>query len=34
MHAGACRNVEDRCSLLAPHDARPYTASCRCQGDE
>ena len=27
MHTGACRNVEDRRSLLALHDARPYTAS-------
>jgi hypothetical protein len=30
MHAGERRNVEDRCSLLAPHAARPYTAPC-CQ---
>ena len=27
MHAGERRNVEDRCSLLASHAARPYTAS-------
>ena len=27
MHAGACGNVEDRRPLLAPHGARPYSAT-------
>jgi hypothetical protein len=33
IHAGERRNVEDRCSLLASHTARPYAASRHHRGD-